>query len=63
MLNCRDATRLMSEAQDHTLTLPQRISLKIHTVICKGCKNFERQMNALHQISKSYVKKPDDNKL
>lgn len=60
MLNCRDATRLMSEAQEHTLTVPQRMSLKMHTLMCKGCKNFETQMDVLRKISKSYVDKPDD---
>ncbi len=44
MLTCKEATHLMSEAQDRTLTRVQRLSLRLHLLICRGCRNFQRQM-------------------
>lgn len=59
MLNCHDATRLMSNAQERELKLGQRLSLNMHTAMCSGCRNFRRQMNALRFVSHAYAKKPD----
>ena len=41
MLNCQQVTRLLSESQERTLTLQERISLKMHGMMCSGCRNFE----------------------
>ncbi|HRD89012.1 MAG TPA: zf-HC2 domain-containing protein [Accumulibacter sp.] len=67
MLNCREVTRLLSESQERTLGLSERMSLKVHVLICSGCRNFGKQMDALRQITRAYVKganerhdKPDD---
>jgi len=54
MKNCREITRLLSEAQERELTLGERASLRIHTAICSGCRNFGRQMNVLRGISRAY---------
>ena len=54
MLNCKDATRLMSEEQDRSLVAGERASLKFHLFICAGCSNFNRQMGALRQICRHY---------
>ena len=34
MMNCKDATRLMSERYERTLSLRERLSLKVHTAMC-----------------------------
>ena len=39
MLNCHDATRLMSDSQERTLKLGERFSLKMHVSMCAGCRN------------------------
>lgn len=59
MLNCREVTRLLSESQDRTLALTERMSLKIHVMMCKGCRNFGVQMDALRQMARAYVKGTD----
>lgn len=56
MMNCRQATRLMSEAQERKLSRMQRLSLKIHVSMCSGCRNFERQMGSLRTIAQAYSK-------
>jgi len=60
MLNCHDATRLMSEAQDRPLKLSERISLKMHVMMCSGCNNFKSQMGTLRMMTRSYSKNKND---
>ncbi|MFK4752673.1 zf-HC2 domain-containing protein [Oceanobacter antarcticus] len=55
MMNCREATRLMSEAQERKLTLAESAELKIHTLICSGCKNFGLQMQTLRGLMHSFA--------
>ena len=56
MLNCHNATQLLSESQDRKLKLGERVSLRIHLVICNSCRNFGNQVHILRKISRSYVK-------
>lgn len=57
MLSCKDATRLMSEAQDRKVSLSERMQLEIHLAICRGCRNFQGQMDFLRQACKRYARK------
>ncbi len=36
MMNCREATQLMSASQERELSLPERMLLGMHTMMCKG---------------------------
>lgn len=56
MMNCRQATRLISESQDRPLSLPERMTLKMHVMMCTGCKNFSLQIPFLSQAMKAYAK-------
>lgn len=49
MMNCRDATLLMSSALDRRLTRGERLGLRLHLLICKGCRNFRQQMTFVRQ--------------
>ncbi len=55
MLSCRDATRLMSEAQDRKLGLAERLQLDMHLAICKGCRNFNEQMAFLRRACRAWA--------
>jgi len=37
---CREASRLQSEALDQPLSLPQRLGLRLHLLICKWCRRY-----------------------
>ena len=56
-MNCRNATRLMSEAQERPLSITERMSLELHVIMCSGCHNFKDQMNTLRSITRAYAKK------
>lgn len=44
MMNCQEATRLMSEALDRPLSAQERFALRLHTMLCRGCNNYGKQM-------------------
>ena len=52
MMNCKDATRLMSERYERTLSLRERLSLKVHTAMCKGCSNYGEHLDVLRLAAK-----------
>ncbi len=49
MLNCKQATALISQRMDRDLPLSQRAGLRFHLMMCSGCRNYNRQMNFLRQ--------------
>jgi anti-sigma factor RsiW len=48
-LSCKEATRLMSQAQDRSLSLPERAALTAHLAICKACRAANGQMEQLRR--------------
>lgn len=54
MLNCKRATELMSQEQDRSLVLKERLGLRFHLAMCGGCRNFGKQMAFLHQACAHY---------
>jgi len=56
MMNCREATQLMSEAQERELAIKERMALGLHTMMCKGCHNYKQQMGTLRTITRAYAK-------
>lgn len=60
MLNCQQVTKLLSESQEHPLTLQQRMALRIHLFWCSGCRTFDKQIHSLRVIARSYAKNGDD---
>lgn len=64
MLNCHRATQLLSRIQDGKVTLSERASLRVHLLLCSGCRNFNQQINTLRMITHTYTRftpeKPQD---
>lgn len=52
-MNCEQATRLMSEAQERPLNLKEKTELKFHTAMCSGCRRFGEQMTLLRRFSRA----------
>lgn len=64
MMNCKQATQLLSEAQDRKLTLKEKTTLTMHTAMCSACRNFGKQMESLRSFSRDYMRgnnKNDEN--
>ena len=43
-LKCREAARMLSEAEDRNLGAFDRLKLRAHLVACDACTNFSRQL-------------------
>lgn len=51
MITCRKATQLTLEAEDRTLPLVERLSVRLHHRICSNCRRFARQVDLMRQAS------------
>jgi len=47
MLSCKETTRLLSQAADREIGFGERVALRLHLVICKGCRNASAQFKFL----------------
>ena len=54
-MKCRQATELMSQAQDRELQLRERIALRIHLAICRGCNNYNNHLTFIRSAMKRFV--------
>ncbi len=59
MLNCKEATRLMSEAQDRQLSMGEKLQLEMHLAMCRGCRNFREQMDFLRLACRRFMQRRD----
>lgn len=55
MLNCINATRLISQMQDENLAVSQRLVLRWHLLCCSGCRNFLHQLGDLRVVSRAFA--------
>jgi hypothetical protein len=44
MMNCKQATQMMSRELDRPLRWNERLALRLHVMMCNGCSNFRKQM-------------------
>ena len=49
--NCREVSRLQSEALDHALTPLQRFGLRVHLILCKWCRRYGKQIRFLRRAA------------
>ena len=51
MLTCKEVSRLVSQGLDRRLGFGRRVALRVHLVVCDGCRNFTRQMDLLRKAA------------
>lgn len=51
MLNCKQASLLASRAMDEKLPFQERMALRLHLWLCRGCNHFSKQLYFLHQAA------------
>lgn len=61
MMDCREATELMSRAREEKLTLGQRMGLRLHTLICAGCRRTGEQFELIGQLVRGKPQKQKNN--
>lgn len=55
MLTCKDASGLVSEAQDRPLGVRERWSLRLHLWMCANCRRYERQIRFLRKALRAWA--------
>jgi hypothetical protein len=58
-MDCQDATRTLSAAQEQPLSLGERLALHLHLAICGPCRRFEQQVAFLRESMRAYARRPD----
>lgn len=53
MLNCKQASELVSQSLDQQLSWSNKWQLKLHLLMCRYCKRFYTQMLAMRQSFKA----------
>ena len=61
MLDCKQASQLISQSLDRSLTLRERLSLKLHLFICKYCKQFSQHMQTIRVALKQMTSSIESN--
>ena len=61
MINCKEAARLSSESHDRSLTLRERVSLRIHLLRCQLCARYAHQLKFLRDICARVDEEPAGN--
>jgi hypothetical protein len=53
-LSCKQASVLLSQAQEHRLGLLERSKLRLHLLACDGCTNFLKQLRFIRAAIRHY---------
>jgi predicted anti-sigma-YlaC factor YlaD len=57
MDTCKQITRLVSEGLDRELSPIERIRIRFHLMMCRGCANFARQAQVLRSMSRAFAER------
>ena len=49
---CKKIAQLLSEQQDHKLTLSQKLMMKFHLSMCVFCRRMASQLNFIERVTK-----------
>lgn len=58
MLSCKQVSELTARAKHEGLSFGERIKLKYHLMMCKGCKTYHQQIELLQQATEKLLNKP-----
>ena len=49
VISCKEASRLLSQAQDRRLGRLERLKLRAHLALCDFCTRFEEQLKFMRE--------------
>ena len=50
MISCKKSTELICQSLDRPLSLWERMQLRFHLLMCRGCKGFMEQSRRLDEL-------------
>ncbi len=63
MKTCAELTQLLSEAQDRKLSFAEKLATRTHLMICRGCRNYQKQLGFLRDAVRGYAGGRADDRL
>lgn len=60
MLDCKHASRLVSQSMDRRLSPAERVGLWFHLLLCDACSNFSRQVGLLRMAARRMVRQTEN---
>lgn len=57
MLNCKQNSALLSQSLDRPITLREKMAMRMHLMMCRGCRNFEKQIAFIHKAARELPRK------
>ncbi|MBU3736697.1 MAG: zf-HC2 domain-containing protein [Methylobacterium sp.] len=60
MMNCQQASHLLSQSQDSPLPRPQRFGLRLHLMMCRACGRFAGQLALLRQAVRTHARQVEN---
>lgn len=60
MLDCKQVAQMISTGLDQTLPPAQRAQMRLHFVMCRGCRNVDEQMSFLRRAMRQLGKQEPD---
>lgn len=60
MISCKHASQLISKSLDQRLSFFERLSLRLHLLICKVCTRFRQQLYILQSAMKELLKQTEN---
>ena len=55
MLSCYKATALISLSHERPLLFKEKASLRVHTLLCAACRNFQKNTATLSKAMVAYT--------
>ena len=54
-MNCQQATELASRQNEKPLSFGQKINFKVHLLMCKHCRNFNKNVAQLSESMNRFL--------
>jgi hypothetical protein len=52
--NCREITRMVLEGEERPLGQTEKLIVRAHYLICRGCTNFGKQVELMRKASERW---------
>lgn len=60
IISCKHASQLISKSLDQRLSFFERLSLRLHLLICDVCSRFRQQLYTLKSAIKALLKQTEN---
>ena len=57
MLTCQEASRLLSDRLDRPLRPRERLALRMHLALCRGCSRANEQFRLIRRALSEFVRR------